>query len=133
MYLLDTNICIFLKNKKPIHVLERLQQVIDNTIYISSISVMELQFGVHHSTNIEKNRISLTEFLAPFKILDFDSEDAEISGRIRSALFRIGKPIGPYDLLISGQAIAKNLTIITNNKSEFQRVEGLLIEDWKDE
>jgi tRNA(fMet)-specific endonuclease VapC len=63
MYLLDTNTCIFIKNKKPLRVLEKLRSVIEKNVYLSSITVAELQFGVYNSQNIEKNRISLTEFL----------------------------------------------------------------------
>jgi tRNA(fMet)-specific endonuclease VapC len=58
MYLLDTNTCIFIKNKKPSHVLERLHEALDERICMSSITVAELQFGVYNSQNIEKNRIS---------------------------------------------------------------------------
>ena len=63
MYLLDTNTCIFIKNKKPLRVLEKLRSVIEKNVYLSSITVAELQFGVYNSQNIEKNRTSLTEFL----------------------------------------------------------------------
>lgn len=72
MYLLDTNICIFIINKKPIHVLDKLRNVIEQKIYLSSITVAELQFGVYNSQHVEKNRISLTEFLAPFEIISFN-------------------------------------------------------------
>ena len=131
MYLLDTNICIFLKNRKPIQVLERLKAVIDKDVFISSISVAELQYGVYNSQNVEKNRTSLVEFLAPFEILNFDDDDAEQFGLIRAQIRREGKIIGPYDMLIAAQAIAKNLILVTNNGNEFNRVNGLIIEDWK--
>ena len=131
MYLLDTNICIFLKNKKPKQVLDHLHQVINQDLYISSITVAELYFGVFNSQNIEKNHVSLVEFLAPFKILDFDDEDAKEFGIIRSKLKKEGKLIGPYDMQIAAQAIAKNLILVTNNTNEFIRVDGIKIEDWK--
>ncbi|AEJ18277.1 type II toxin-antitoxin system tRNA(fMet)-specific endonuclease VapC [Gracilinema caldarium] len=130
MYLLDTNICIFIKNKKPKQVLDHLHQVINQNLYISSITVAELYFGVFNSQNIEKNHISLVEFLAPFKILDFDDEDAKEFGRIRSKLKKEGKLIGPYDMQIAAQAIAKKLILVTNNTNEFIRVDGIKIEDW---
>jgi tRNA(fMet)-specific endonuclease VapC len=60
MYLLDTNICIFIKNRKPVHVLEKFRSVLEQTVYVSSITASELQFGVYNSQHIEKNRISLT-------------------------------------------------------------------------
>ena len=131
MYLLDTNTCIFLKNKKPLHVLEKLKSVITERLFISSITVGELQFGVYNSQNIDQNRISLTEFLAPFDILDFDDNDAEIFGKIRTDLKRKGLLIGPYDMLIGAQALTKRLTLVTNNTEEFKRIPGLKIEDWK--
>jgi len=131
MFLLDTNTCIFLKNKKPIHVLDKLRSVLDDGVFLSSISVAELQYGVYNSTHIEKNRISLTEFLAPFEILDFDDNDAEVFGKIRYQLKRTGELIGPYDMLIAAQALARDLVLVTNNTTEFARVDGLRIEDWK--
>ncbi len=131
MYLLDTNICIFLKNKKPKQVLDHLHQVINQNLYISSITVAELYFGVFNSLNIEKNHVSLVKFLAPFKILNFDDEDAKEFGRIRSKLKKEGKLIGSYDMQIAAQAIAKKLILVTNNTNEFIRVDGIKIEDWK--
>jgi tRNA(fMet)-specific endonuclease VapC len=132
MYLLDTNTCIFIKNKKPIHVLDRLREALNQRICLSSITIAELQFGVYNSQNIEKNRNSLTEFLAPFEILDFDDQDAEMFGIIRSQLKKEGKLIGPYDMLIAAQALAKDLTIVTNNTDEFSRIKSLKLEDWKE-
>ncbi|HOD62556.1 MAG TPA: type II toxin-antitoxin system VapC family toxin [Bacilli bacterium] len=131
MYLLDTNTCIFLKNRKPLHVLDRLKSALNEGIVISSITVAELQFGIYNSQNIEKNRISLTEFLAPFTIIDFDDNDAETFGKIRSRLKKQGKLIGPYDMLIAAQAITKNMILVTNNTEEFNRISELRIEDWK--
>ena len=131
MYLLDTNICIFIKNKKPKQVLERLKSVIEKKIYISSITVAELEYGVYNSQNIQKNKIALVEFLAPFEILDFNDKDAEDFGRLRAQLKKEGRLIGPYDMLIAAQAISHNLILVTNNTEEFSRVKGLRLEDWK--
>ena len=133
MYLLDTNSCIFIKNKKPEHVLEKLRSVIKERVYISSITVAELQYGVYNSSYIEKNRISLAEFLAPFDVLDFDNSDAEKYGIIRADLSKAGKLIGPYDMLIAAQALDKDLILVTNNINEFKRVKGLKLADWKSE
>lgn len=131
MFLLDTNICAFLKNRKPPHVLEKLKAVIDRPIFVSSITVAELQFGVYNSSFPEKNRISLLEFLAPFQLLDFDDDDAEQFGMIKKNLKDKGTLIGPFDLLIASQALTKNLILVTNNTTEFKRIDGLRIEDWK--
>ena len=131
MYLLDTNICIFIINKKPVHVLDKLRSVIEQKIYISSITVAELQFCVYNSQHVEKNRISLTEFLAPFEIISFNDIDAEHFGIIRSQLKKEGKLIGPYEMLIAAQAVARKLILVTNNKDEFLRINEFKIEDWK--
>ena len=131
MYLIDTNTCIFLKNKKPIHVLEKLKSILTRDVFLSSVTIAEMQFGVYNSQNIEKNRISLTEFLAPFQIIDFDDRDAEYFGKIRAELKQRGELIGPYDMLIAAQAVARKLILVTNNTKEFARVPELVIEDWK--
>ena len=73
----------------------------------------------------------MTEFIAPFSILNFDDNDAEEFGKIRSYLKKNGIIIGPYDMLIAAQAIAKDLVLVTNNTSEFSRIKNLKIEDWK--
>lgn len=131
MYLLDTNICVFLKNRKPPQVLEKLKTVLDQPVFISSITVAELQCGVYNSQFPERNRVALLEFLAPFQLLNFDDQDAEQFGKIKKILKDRGMPIGPFDLLIASQALTKELTLVTNNTSEFERVEGLRLEDWK--
>jgi tRNA(fMet)-specific endonuclease VapC len=131
MYLLDTNICIFIKNKKPYHVLHKLKSILDKGVVVSSITVAELHYGVYKSQQIGKNRISLIEFLAPFEIICFDDEDAEKFGIIKAELSKQGNIIGPYDLLIASQAIAKDLILVTNNTNEFSRIPDLKLEDWK--
>ena len=131
MYLLDTNICIFLKNKKSPNVLHKIKEKKHFGIYISSITVAELQFGVYNSKYIERNRISLIKFLTPFSVLNFDDRDAEEFGKIRTTLKNEGKIIGSYDMLIAAQALAKNLILVTDNTKEFCRIKNLTIEDWK--
>ena len=130
-YLLDTNTCLFRINQKPRQVLGRLQQAFDLGVCLSSITVAELQFGVCNSQHYEKNRMALTEFLAPFDMVAFDDRDAEVFGLIRARLKKEGTLIGPYDMLIAAQALARDLVLVTNNTKEFCRVEGLKIEDWK--
>ena len=100
-------------------------------IYISSITVAELQFGVYNSKYMERNRISLIKFLTPFSVLNFDDRDAEEFGKIRTSLKNEGKIIGAYDMLIAAQALAKNLILVTDNTKEFCRIKNLTIEDWK--
>lgn len=77
-----------------------------------------------------KNRLALSLFLSPVTILPFDSYAAEEYGNIKTELEKTGSPIGPMDLLIAAHARAKQLVVVTNNTREFDRVEGLTVEDW---
>lgn len=130
MYLLDTNICIYAIKNKPTCVLKRISENFNNGIYISSLTVAELEFGVSNSQNVEKNRVSLLEFLSIFTILPFDEKDAIPYGKIKSTLRKSGNIIGPIDLLLSAQAISNDLTFVTNNTKEFIRVPGIKLDDW---
>ena len=130
MYLLDTNICIYIIKKKPIKVLKILKKKSIKKIYISSITVAELEYGVEKSNYPEKNKVSLLEFLSIFHIINFDDKDATEFGKIKVQLEKIGKIIGPMDLLTAAQTKSKKLILVTNNVKEFKRVKGLKIENW---
>jgi tRNA(fMet)-specific endonuclease VapC len=130
MYLLDTDICIYTIKNKPAEVLRILQKKSKNYIFVSSITVAELQYGVEKSKSIDKNRVSLLEFLSIFNIISLDDKDAIEFGKIKVKLEKIGKIIGPMDLLISAQAKSKNMILVTNNVKEFERIDGLKIENW---
>ena len=130
MYLLDTNICIYIIKKKPIDVLKTLKTKSKKDIYVSSITIAELEYGVAKSQFPEKNKVALIEFLSIFNILPFDDTDAVEFGMIKTDLEKKGGMIGPMDLLIAGQAKSKKLILVTNNIKEFERVEGLKIENW---
>jgi tRNA(fMet)-specific endonuclease VapC len=129
-YLLDTNTCIYIINKKPPSTVNHIRSRDPEEIAISTITIAELQYGVYRSQHIDRNRIALLEFLVPFNIIDFDQTAAAISGSIRASLESKGTPIGPMDLLLSAQALAHGLVLITNNEKEFRRVDGLRIENW---
>jgi tRNA(fMet)-specific endonuclease VapC len=130
MYLLDTNICIYIIKKKPADVLKTLKTKSKKDIYISSITIAELEYGIAKSHFPEKNKIALIEFLSIFNILPFDDNDAVDFGEIKKELEKKGKIIGPMDLLLAAQAKSKKLILVTNNTKEFERVEGLKIENW---
>ena len=130
MYLLDTNICIYIIKKKPADVLKTLKTKSKKDIYISSITIAELEHGIAKSQFPEKNKIALIEFLSIFNILPFDDNDAVEFGEIKKELEKKGKIIGPMDLLLAAQAKSKKLILVTNNTKEFERVEGLKIENW---
>jgi len=132
-FLLDTNACIALINGKPESVRTRFQKAIaaGATIFVPSIVVFELWYGVAKSSRLEVNRQRLeTFFTGPLTVLAFDPEDAQVAGSLRAALEAEGKPIGAYDLLISGQALRQKLTLVTANLYEFSRVQGLSWQDW---
>lgn len=127
-YSLDTNIIISLMSGRNPELRERIAVRFNDGIGVSSLVMFELMFGAYNSARVAQNRERLTRLAFP--ILDFDADDAKSAGAIRAQLKRVGMSIGPYDLLIAGQAKARGLVLITNNRSEFARVDGLQIEDW---
>jgi tRNA(fMet)-specific endonuclease VapC len=131
MYLLDTNICIFLiKNKFPL-LTKKLLSSNSEELFLSSISIAEMEYGASKSQNREKNRQALLDFCTDFEnIIDFTTEDTEAYGLIRAYLEKEGKVIGPYDMQIAAQAMTRNLTVVTNNYDEFVRIPWIKVEDW---
>ena len=129
-YLFDTNICIYIIKNKYKQIAKKMQEVGIEEICISSITVAELEYGIAKSSKKEENRLALLEFLIPFTILDFDQNDATKYGQLRYNLQKAGTPIGNMDLLIASQALARDMTLITNNEKEFSRIQGLKIENW---
>jgi tRNA(fMet)-specific endonuclease VapC len=128
-YLLDANAVIALLNDVASETARRARAVKPGDISISAIVAHELFYGAFKSQRANQN-VALIDALR-FVVLEFDKEDARRSGQIRALLASKGTPIGPYDVLIAGQAIARNLTLVTHNTDEFRRVPGLRIEDWQ--
>lgn len=128
-YLLDANAVIVALAGVDAHFAKRLRQHPPLDVCISSIVSHELFYGAFKSKRIDHN-IALLDGMQ-FVILHFDEEDARESGKIRAALAVEGTPIGPYDVLIAGQARVRNLILITHNTREFGRVPDLKIEDWQ--
>lgn len=129
-YMLDTNICIYVIKHKPEAVIKRFLEHDPEELCISAITYAELMHGVEKSQAVEKNRMAISLFLSPITILEFSSQAAEVYGSIRVDLEKKGTPIGPMDLLIAGHAKAEKLILVTNNMKEFNRVEGLQVENW---
>ena len=129
-YLLDTNTIIALVANKSDAVLRRIEQVGEGAVGICSIVAHELYFGAYKSQKVAHNLETLRLLLSDLVVLDFDREDARVAGEIRADLAAKGTPIGPYDVLIAGQARRREAVFVTNNLREFQRVENLLVEDW---
>jgi tRNA(fMet)-specific endonuclease VapC len=132
-YLLDTNACIAVINGSPAPVRDHMRKAIDSgaQVFISSIVLFELWYGVGKSARPQANAQRVEAFLSgPVTVLAFIDSDSRVARSIRAALEVSGKPIGAYDLLIAGQAIARELVLVTTNLKEFSRVKGLKWEDW---
>lgn len=127
-HLLGANVIIALIKFQPA-VLRNIRLHNAGEMAISSIVLQELYFGAFKGERTSRNLKDLEAL--KLQILHFDAEDARRAGELRAHLARAGKPIGPYDVLIAGQALAKNLTLVTRNTSEFGRVEGLQVENWE--
>lgn len=129
-HLLDTNAVIALIGGKSHTLVSRVLQSPQGSIGLSSVVAYELYFGAQKSAKVQHNLETLRLLMADFPILDFDQNDAFVAGEIRAALAAKGTPIGPYDVLIAGQAKARGLILVTSNVGEFNRVENLRVEDW---
>ncbi len=132
-YLLDTDACIALINGHPDAVRVRFRKAVQagSELYIPSVALFELWYGVSKSSRVPFNTLRVEAFLSgPVSLIPFEDEDAKAAGVIRAALEQTGKPIGAYDLLIAGQALARQLTLVTANVSEFSRIKGLVLQDW---
>lgn len=127
-YILDTNIVVALLNNTASRLGERVRSYPPGELSISSIVAHELYFGSFASTRRAFN-VEAVDALR-FTVVPFDAADARRAGEVRAALRLAGTPIGAYDVLIAGQALARNLTLVTNNVREFRRVPGLSLEDW---
>jgi tRNA(fMet)-specific endonuclease VapC len=129
-YLLDTNICIYLIKQKPPKILARFQTLALSDIGVSSITVVELEYGVCKSQQQEKNRNALMQFLIPLEIVEFAQSAATVYGSIRSDLENRGLVIGAMDMLIAAHALSLGVTLVSNNVREFSRIANLSLENW---
>lgn len=130
MFMLDTNILIFLIKQRPAAVLARFHQHDMKDICVSSITVAELEYGVAKSSLAQKNKQILDGWLQLLHRPAFDDNAARAYGPLRAALAARGTPIGPLDTLIAAHALSLQATLVSNNVREFSRVPGLMIEDW---
>lgn len=130
-YLLDTNVCIVYLKGKNLNLKQRLEAIAIEEIVVCSIVKAELCFGAMRSTNPERNFALQQAFLQQFISLPFDDIAATTFGVVRTQLETQGTLIGAYDLQIAAIALANNLTLVTHNTREFERVEGLQVEDWE--
>jgi tRNA(fMet)-specific endonuclease VapC len=127
-YLLDSNAIIALLKGQP-RFLARLRQHQPQDFGIPSIVMHELYYGAYKGQRKVEN-VDLVDALQ-FEVVDFDREDARQAGELRAQLAAAGTPIGPYEVMIAGQAVARALALVTHNLREFQRVPELRVEDWE--
>nr|WP_026220960.1 type II toxin-antitoxin system VapC family toxin [Thiofilum flexile] len=129
MYLLDTNICMYIINHKPQQVFERFRQFRLGQLAVSSITASELAFGVEKSGS-ERNKQALIKFLTPLEILPYDEQAIWHYAKLRHQLQSKGHGIGSLDMLIAAHALALDAVLVSNNLKEFERIEGLKLENW---
>ncbi|MFZ1431010.1 MAG: type II toxin-antitoxin system VapC family toxin [Geminicoccaceae bacterium] len=130
-YLLDTNILIALLHpQRRQQVLQHLLALPPDDVVTSAIAAHELYFGAAKSSRPEENRRRFDLLFQDLQPLEFTREDAATAGTIRAELRAVGTPIGPYDVLMAGQAKARDLTLVTHNTREFTRIHGLAVVDW---
>jgi len=102
-----------------------------STAHVSSVTVFELWYGISKSRRRDFNARILAGFLlGPVNLLPFEGEDARFAGELRAELESIGRPIGEYDLLIAGQALRHEMTLVAANTREFRRIKSLQWQDW---
>jgi len=128
-FLLDTDTCIYALKQNE-NVLRRLLATPREEVIVSVITEAELRTGAAKSSAPVKTLRLIENFLRPLTLIDFTSEDAVAYAAVRAKLERAGTPIGPLDTLIASQAIARRLTLVSNNEREFRRVAGLTVESW---
>jgi tRNA(fMet)-specific endonuclease VapC len=128
-YLLDADAVIALLEHRSANLARRAREHAMSDIAVSAIVLHELFSGAFKSRRITEN-VRRVDALR-FEVLEFSKEDARQAGEVKALLAAAGSPIGPYDMLIAGQAISRNRVVVTRNTREFARVPGLQIENWE--
>lgn len=128
-YMLDTNIIIYAIRNRPERVRDAFK-LHDGQMCISSITLGELVYGAERSSQPERNLADINGLIARLDVAPFEERAAEHFGQVRAELYRLGQPIGPYDMMIAGHARSMGLILVTNNEKEFARVAGLRIDNW---
>ena len=132
MYMFDTNICIYIIKKKTSKILEKIKENRHKGLYISSITLAEMEFGNANAAVLykDKNKIALMEFLTIITVKHFDEKAASEYGLLKKDLKDRNCLIGPFDMLIGAHAKSLDMILVTNNEDEFKRIKDLRIENW---
>lgn len=128
--MLDTNTCIALIKRKPVHALQKFSKYQVGDIGISAVTMAELRYGVSKSRHQARNQAALNEFMLPLEVAPFDEQATVAYGALRAALEKQGAPIAPLDTMIAAHALSLGATLVTNNMREFKRVPNLTVVDW---
>jgi len=128
-FMLDTDTCIYAL-KQDRNVLDELLSRSREDIAVSVMTEAELRTGAAKSVSPVKTLRLVENFLRPLTVIEFTSQDAIAYAQVRAKLERAGTPIGPLDTIIASQAVARDLTLVSNNEREFRRVSGLRVENW---
>jgi len=130
LYMLDTNMCSYIIRNNPRGIYEKLKEIeLEDAVALSSIVVSELFYGARKKDSAKLQKV-VSEFVEHFMIYDYDKISASYYADIRAKLEKTGQIIGAHDLLIAAHALSKDATLVTNNTKEFERVEGLILENW---
>lgn len=128
-FLLDTDICISIMKGNP-KTLEYLSQTPRESLFVSTVSIYELFTGVAKCSRPSTEQSKVEKLISCMQVVSFESDSAKLAAVIRANLESRGEMIGPYDVLIAAQAVARSLSIVTRNVREFALVETLKIVDW---
>ena len=130
MYFLDTNICAYFMSPKYPAVKAQFRLRDPQDLFVSALVAAELAYGVALSARVEANRKNLDAFLSLLQVVPWDDQAMWHYGEQKARLKKTGAQIGEMDLLIGCQALALGATLVTNNMREFERIEGLQVENW---
>ena len=129
-YLLDTNTCVYALHRTDEGLAVRLREARRSELFVSSLTIAELLFGAHRSSRADENVKRVARFVGPLGELQFDRRAAQAYGSLRAELAAQGRQFGSVDMLIAATALAGGLAVVTTNTREFERVEGLRVENW---
>jgi tRNA(fMet)-specific endonuclease VapC len=130
-YLLDTDAFSDIVRSVP-NVVARFSSVTPSLVSVSTVTLNEIEFGRRrHPERASRYEAKIEVLLEDMRPLPFDNEDAYATGQLRAVLSKAGTPIGPYDVMIAGTALARGLIVVTANTREFSRVADLQIENWR--
>jgi len=130
MFLLDTNICIYIIKEKPRQVLEKFEQIDPSAVGISVITLAELEYGAAKSANPQTNYQVIEDFVTYLDVFNWDVRVSRIYGEVRADLEQKGTPMGLLDTQIAAHCLSLDRVLVTNNGREFERIPDLKLENW---